>query len=36
MHSLIQQELVKPIRTPQNPFGTGPRRHGFLAQLLGR
>jgi hypothetical protein len=35
VHSLIQQELVRPIRTPKNNFGTQ-RRHGFLAQLLGR
>lgn len=34
MHSLIQQELVKPIRTPKNTFGTE-RRRGFFAQLIG-
>jgi hypothetical protein len=36
VHSLIQQELVKPIRTPKNNFGVERRHHSFFAQLLGR
>jgi hypothetical protein len=38
MHSLIQQELVKPVRTPQNAFGSAPRyaRPGIVAMLRAR
>jgi hypothetical protein len=34
MHSLIQQELVKPVRTVDNKFGSE-RRRSFFSQLIG-
>jgi hypothetical protein len=38
MHSLIQQELVKPVPTRKNAFGTPVRRprHTILAALRAR
>jgi hypothetical protein len=35
MHSLIQMELARPVRTPQNAFGSEPRqaRQSIVAAL---